>query len=300
MSKLLFLMAAASGLVYGGCFPISGSHIFGRDLVQADARFAALPATLIVGFPPPPGAQRVFHAADLQRIARANGVGGISFADICFELPMRRFTEAEALAAMRQALPMEATLKIVEVPALDVPAGAAEFPVEGIEPPTPAGGGIQLWRGYVRYAETRRISVWARVSLAVKVTAVVTDRDLPRDLPISASALRVETRLSQFDRLVPATRIEEVAGRIPKHALRAGSIIPMNALTEAPTVRRGDSVPVVVESGMAKLRFDAIAESSARDGDVIELRNPANGKVFKARLDPGPKAFLVISGGRSL
>ena len=42
------------------------------------------------------------------------------------------------------------------------------------------------------------------------------------------------------------------------------------------------------------LRFQAIAENTARDGDMVELRNPANGKTFKARLGSGPKVLVVI------
>ena len=300
MNKLLILMSVSAGLGCGTCLPITGGRILGRDLAMADARFAALPATLTVGFPPMPGAQRIYTAADLQHLARVNGIQPAGFTDICFELPMRRLAEADASAAMRRTLPAEAELKIVELAGVDVPAGTVEFPLEGIEPPTPSSHGIQLWRGYVKYAETRRVAVWARVEVTLRVTAVVAARDLAQGATISAASLCIETRTVPLDRTIPATRIEDVAGRMPKRALQAGSIVPLNVLAEAPTVRKGDSVPVVVESGMARLRFDAIAENAARDGDIVELRNPANGKTFKARLGAGPKALIVIPGERFL
>jgi flagella basal body P-ring formation protein FlgA len=300
MIRLLSLLSVSAGLVLAGCLPITGGSIVGRDLAMADARFAALPATMTVGFPPAPGAQRVYSAADLGHIARANGIQAADFGAICFELQMRRFAEADALTAMRSTLPAEAELKIVELAGVDVPAGTVEFPLEGIEPPTPSSHGVELWRGFVRYAETRRMSVWARVEVTVKVTAVVTDRDLPQDAKISAASLRIETRMRAFDHVAPATRIEEVAGRIPKRAVKAGSVIPLNALADAPTVRRGDPVSVVVESGLARVRFEAIAEHAARDGDMVELKNPANGKTFRGRLDPGSKVTVVIAGGQRL
>jgi flagella basal body P-ring formation protein FlgA len=300
MTRLLILISASAGLAWAGCLPVTGARILGRDLAKADARFAALPATLTVGFPPAPGAQRIFTAVDLRYLARANGIPAADFGAICFELPMRRFAEADAVAAMRRALPAEAELKIIELAATDVPVGTVEFPVEGIEPPTPFGHGVQLWRGYVKYAETRRVPVWARVEVTVRVTAVVAVRDLPQGATISAASLQIETRTVPFDRLIPATRIEDVAGRMPKRSLQAGAIVPLNLLADAPTVRKGDSVPVIVESGLARLQFEAIAESAARNGDIIELRNPANGKTFKARLDAGPKAVIVIPAGRQL
>jgi flagella basal body P-ring formation protein FlgA len=296
MTRLLISLWLSVGLASAGCLPISGGRILGRDLALADARFATLLATLTVGFPPAPGAQRIYTAAELQHLARANGIQAAGFSDICFELPMQRFAEADAVAAMRRTLPAEAELKVVELAGVDVPAGTVEFPVEGLEPPTPSSHGVQLWRGYVRYAETRRVSVWARVEVTVRVTAVVAGKDLAQGATIKAASLRMETKTTPFDRVNPATRIEDVAGRMPKRPLQAGSIVPLNVLAEAPTVRKGDSVPVIVESGMAWLRFEAIAESAARDGDIVELRNPANGKTFRARLDAGPKAVIVIPG----
>ena len=299
MTRILVLLFTGS-VVFAGCLPVAGNRILGRDLAAADSRFAAVPATTTVGFAPAPGARRVYSPADLKRIARANGMPVGDFSPFCFELPMKRLTEGEVLAAMQRSL-ADALLTIVELPSgRDVPAGPVEFPVEGIEPAPPSGDGARLWRGYVKYAETRRFPVWARVRIAVQWTAVVTDRDLPPDAPISLSALRIETRTEPFDRVVPATRIEQVAGCVPRRALKAGSVIPLNALTPASDVRRGDFVPVVVESGMARVRFEAIAESNARDGDIVELRNPANGKVFRARLDPGPGARVVIAGGGKL
>ncbi len=159
---------------------------------------------------------------------------------------------------------------------------------------------MQLWRGHVRYAETRLLAVWARVEVTAKFTAVVAGKDLPADAPIDAASLRVETLTGPIQREKLATRIEDVQGRIPKHALKGGSAIPVAILAEAPAVRKGDPVTVEVQSGLARLRFQAIADSAARDGDMLELRNPVSGKTFRARLGPGPKAVVVITPGQQL
>ncbi len=288
---------ASLGLVWAGCLPVSGNRILGSDLAAADARFAALPATLTIGFAPAPGAKRVYSGAELQRIARANGMTVADYGEICFALSMRQLTKESVGQAMRRSLPEGATLKVVETTNAAAPAGTIEFPLAGLEPPSPLTPGVQLWHGHVTYAETRQQPIWARVELSVTVTAVVAARDLAANKLIGAASLRIETRTGPLDRMKAATRIEDVAGRMPKRSLEAGSIVPLSVLAEAPTVRRGDAVEVEVQSGLARVRFEAVAENAAREGDIIELRNPANGKTFKARLEAGPRALVVIAGG---
>ena len=291
---------ACSAIAFAGCIPITGNRILGRDLAGADPRFSALPATLTVGYAPAPGTKRVFTPMELQRLANANRLPAAEYGDVCFELPMHHLTEEDATAAMRRSLPAEAVLKIVELQSLDIPAGMLEFPIETLEPTAVAMHGVQLWRGHVRYAETRLLAVSARVEVSMKFTAVVAGKDLAANAPIDADSLRIETMTGPIPREKSATRIEDVQGRLPKRALKAGSAIPIAILAEAPAVRKGDPVSVEVQSGLARLRFQAIADNAARDGDMVELRNPANGKTFKARLGPGPSALVVIAAGQQL
>ncbi len=55
---------------------------------------------------------------------------------------------------------------------------------------------------------------------------------------------------------------------------------------EAPPreVERGEVVAVEVRSGSALLKFDGTAESGGKTGDVVPVRNPANGARFRARV----------------
>jgi flagella basal body P-ring formation protein FlgA len=299
-TQCLLLGIACAGIAFAGCVPITGNRILGRDLAGADTRFSALPASLTVGYAPAPGTKRIFTPLELQRLAKANGIPAADYNDICFELPMRHLTEEDAAAAMRRSLPAEAVLKIVELESLDIPAGTLEFPIETLEPTAVATHGVQLWRGHVKYAETRLLAVSAQVEVTVKFTAVVAGKDLPANASIDAGSLRIETLTGMLQREKLATRIEDVQGRLPKRALKAGSAIPVAVLVEAPTVRKGDPVTVEVQSGLARLRFQAVADSAARDGDMVELRNPANGKTFKAKLGPGAKALVVIAAGQQL
>jgi hypothetical protein len=59
---------------------------------------------------------------------------------------------------------------------------------------------------------------------------------------------------------------------------------------------RGDTVPVEVHSGRAVIRFDAIAQKDVLADSIADLRNPATGRTFHARMD-GTKAVLIVGKG---
>jgi flagella basal body P-ring formation protein FlgA len=294
MKILLFLFPIISNVAFSACLPVGGERILGSDLALADTRFAALSATQIIGYAPAPGMKRIFAAAELGRIARANGIAVENPFEVCFELPMRRISIEEAAEAMRRSLPAGAELTVVELSKPEMPVGDLEFPLTGLDPAAAADHGVQLWRGSVKYGATKKLQIWARISVAQRLTAVVATRDLMENVPIDASALRMETWTGPIQHSQVALRIEEVLGRAPRRAVKAGSPIPLDLLDNAGVVRRGDAVRVEVRSGPARLVFDAIAEKQAKNGDTIELRNPSNGRIFRARIE-GSKAVIVIA-----
>ena len=251
LAQFVFSTVALPATCFGGCLPVTGNRILGRDLARADARFSALPADLTVGFAPSPGGSRIYPAAELERIARAHGILLPDAREICFELTMMQLKEDDVAAAMLRTLPSELKvtsqdLKILELSKSAVPAGELDFPLEGLEPAGPTTNGVQLWRGYVKYADTRKAVCWARVALNTHYTVVIADKDLPANTPLNAASLRLESRTGPFQRSKTATRIEEVAGRVADRAVRAGETIPLAILAVPPQVRRGDPVTVDV------------------------------------------------------
>jgi hypothetical protein len=188
--RALTVLIFVAAISRGACLPVVGSHIFGRDLAVAEPHFAALPATLEVGFPPAPGTRRVFITSELTRIARANGLSFVPSADICFELAMHDLLSDAALTAMQQTLP-SAQIKIVELQKTSVPEGALEFPAIGLEPER-RDIDTRLWRGFVRYAGTRREPVWARVTVSGVIQTTQTARPAITADVRSGDAVRVE------------------------------------------------------------------------------------------------------------
>lgn len=305
MKPFLFLPVVFCVGAWGACLPISGDHIAGRDLALVDPRFSSLPATLQIGYAPVPGVVRRFAATELQRIARANGIAPGYVSEVCFEVPMHAPADGEFVESMLRSLPLTSSLQLVDRGRAAIPVGRIEFPLSGLEPPAQGNGGVQLWRGFVQYTDTRRIALWARIAATVSYVTVIAVQDLAANVPIDAAALRTETRNGPVNRAAFAMRVEDVAGKIFQRPLKAGAEVPLSILDEPPTVRRGDSVSVEVQSGPAVLRFDAVAQASARAGEIAELRNPITGKIFHARISARPsangsKALIIVGRGPAL
>jgi flagella basal body P-ring formation protein FlgA len=290
--KAGLLFFAVGSVAMADCIPLAGDRIFGRDLANADPRFASLPASLVLGWAPPPGNRRTFTPTELTRIAKSNGIEPFARGEICFEIPLQKLNAAEVLNEMRVAVP-DAEVTVLEFSQGAVPAGKLEFPIAGLEPASASRPGDQLWRGFVRSSETKRTPVWARVRISQTLLTVVALKDLPANTPIQANSLRLEKRNAVAQNL--AGRLEDVQGHIPRRAIRADEPISLALLEKAPDVRRGEVIPVEVRSGSARLQLSAVAERDARSGEILELRNPSSGKTFRAKLT-GSRAVVLVGG----
>jgi flagella basal body P-ring formation protein FlgA len=286
------LTGLAAVTAHAACTPVTASRILAGDLAHADARYAALPAGLTVAFAPPPGGRRVFTAAELTRLARANGVAIESASDLCFEFPVHAITRDEVIAAIQHSLPANASVGILGLSTAEVPAGELEFPIGGLE--------RKHWSGFVVYAGNRRAAVWADVAISIPVTNLVAAMDLPADVTIEAAHLRIEKAQTADPREASILSLEEVRGLAPRSPIKAGAIIHRSDLVVPPAIRKGDAIRVEVQSGLAWLHFDAVAEAPARLGEMVELRSPVSNKIFKARLDSPSKAVVIVGAKREL
>lgn len=238
--KPLILMLVLLGAARAACFPIKGSRILGRNLAEAEPGFAGLPATLMLGYAPAPGNSRVFAVAELLRIARGNSIPFVPVGDICFDLPMRKVTEEEAVAAIRKSLPREATVKLIELQKILVPEGELEFPVEGLQPPTPLSGRTRLWRGNVRYSDTQKAPFWARV----EITSAGIDAESAGVEIRRGDAVRVEVECGRARLLLDAVALT---------GARAGELVdlrnPSSGKTFKARVVTGSLARVVLADG---------------------------------------------------
>lgn len=281
------------------CLPSHGDYILGSDLATADPRLSSLPQALQLGNAPLAGLSRTFTKAELQRIAHTNGiVTPDGFSEICFTLPVHDPEQSSFVDAMKLVLPQSVSIHIAEISHIQIPEGNMEFPLPALEP---AGiDGTRLWRGFVQYTHTRRTPIWARVLITATSTTVVPEKNLAPNTSINSSWLRVETRTGPWTQQSFATRIEEVAGHVVLRSIPAGTAIPLALIDTPPAIHRGDSVRVEIRSGSAVLHFDAIAQTSAHTGEVIDFRNPNTGRTFRARAEGSSKAVMILGKGPGL
>jgi flagella basal body P-ring formation protein FlgA len=216
-------------------------------------------------------------------------------ADLCFERLMEMLTADTLISAMRITPGFEqAQIDIVEFSRFAVPRGHLEFPREGLVGGSEPAAGA-LWRGFVRYGENRKFAIWARARISVSFRRVVAAANLSAGNPITPEQVRVEEYTALVPRQGQAQSVEQVAGRVPRRPVAAGSAICLYQLDEAKDIRRGDMVEIDVRSGTTRLSFVGRAETAGRVGENISIRNLSSGRTFRARVE-GKGAAVVTTG----
>ncbi len=294
MTAWLFLLTMLS---HPDCEIVTGEQILGADLARALPVFAGLPKDAVIGYSPAPGTRRVLHLPELQRIGAQHSIAVPDDSEACFQWKMQSITDDAIRAAIRESLNSpEARIEILARSKEPAPEGKLSFPQSGLSaasntnPSTPV-----TWRGYVQYTSARRFSVWARVKISASMPRVVAIEPLTPGKSIEKSQVRLETSDGFPLRNDAARSLEEVIGRTPRRAVRSGFPVLRSDLAEAFQVERGDTVEVTAVAGAAQLALQAVAEASGRQGDVISLRNPSSGKIFRARIEGKGRAIVLVT-----
>ncbi|HUB82898.1 MAG TPA: flagellar basal body P-ring formation chaperone FlgA [Bryobacteraceae bacterium] len=275
-------MMPLAAFALASCLAVSADsdQVLAGDLAAAVPGLAISAPQTPVALAPAPGVSRIFRTSELRRMAKRFAWDWQPDGDICVTRPVSPPDPTLFLAAMRKALP-SADISILDYSRQPVPAGQTEFPANSLRP----GSGGGLWMGFVRYAGTHRLPVWARVKILVPVTRVVATADLAPGRAIPANAVRVETRL-EFPPVGPVlASAGEAVGKWPRAIIRAGTPIGAAMLANPQVVARGDPVTVEVFNGAAHLELSALAEGSGAVGETIAVLNPDSHRRFMARVE---------------
>ena len=162
-----------------------------------------------------------------------------------------------------------------------VPAGALLFSISDLSSaPASDRGSTQLWRGHIRKSGRDDFPVWAKVRIVVSGTRAVATEQLLPGRPIERAQIRLESYQGPPGIPDPA----QIIGRAPRRPIAAGTAIEARFFEEPEEVQRGESVRVEVLSGRARLVLEGQAQSSGRRGEMVAVRNPSSGKIFRARV----------------
>lgn len=292
-------MMALAVWAAAACVAVEGDRILAGDLAAAAPWFAAMAPDTEVGYSPAPGARRTFPAAELARLTARHGASvgpraARELQEICVERVMEELAPETLLAAIGKAVAeAEAKIELVDWSRYPVPRGTLEFPRGGIS-------GLRdrhapfLWRGCVKYGAGRRFAIWARVRVTVRVNRVIAREPLPAGQPIRPEQLRVETSDVFPFAAPPASRLADVAGRVPRRSIAAGAAVLPGFLDAPREIHSGDVVAVAVSSGAARLTFEGRAEAGGRRGELILVRDPRTGKAFRARVESAGKVAVAV------
>ena len=261
------------------CHIVTDDVIRIRDVAAAEPAFSSVDGGSTLCYSPQPGATRVIHGAELDRLAQRYGLSGGDLRDVCFERPMRQLDTPALMTAFRQTLGIpNAEIELVDFSRFPAPTGDLVFPRSGLSltsSPSPS-----LWKGYVIYGSGHHFAVWARVRLHVRLNRVVATDNLIPGRPIREDQLRVEPLDGVPDALAPAQSLAEVTGKMLLRPVRRGSTVSLDDVSTAITVHRGDKVDSTFIAPGLHLHFEAAAEMDGRYGDRIRLRNLQSSQTF--------------------
>lgn len=266
------------------CLPLDGPKLLARHFVAASTEFAQLPPEVVLGYSPVPGVVRTVRPDELQRIATKHGLSLSNPSPVCFEWRMGSLDPARAEGAMRKSIPEEARLEVLEISRGAVPEGEIEFPLSMLK-----GG---FWRGYVQYGASRRFDVWARVRVSLTQSRVVAAVALKAGERIAPEQLRVE-QVDSSPEPGYVTRIDEAAGMVSKRSVAAGAPLIARMLDSAATVQKGDTVRLRSVAGAAQVTIEVNAQGAGKVGDFIPVKNPASGRVLRARVEKAGEVTVV-------
>ena len=226
----------------------SSDRILAGDLAAAFPEWAKVPPETPLALAPAPGVQRVFRLPELRRLAQLWNVVPLPEQELCMTRPVQVSTSARLLAAMQKELPA-AHIEILDFSRQPAPDGELVFPSAGLRQ-GPDGG---YWNGYVKYAGNRHFTLWARVRVLSAVPRVIAAVELKPGLLVDAAQVRSETR-EEIPAAGFATTIEEVAGKVLRRSVAAGTALRSEWLEPPKAVLRGETVQVEAINGAAHLK----------------------------------------------
>jgi flagella basal body P-ring formation protein FlgA len=215
-------------------------------------------------------------------IARANGQG-------------QPLTKEKVEAALRQHIisngpwkTENVELRIAPFQPLSVTAGPVSYrilkPTKGITP------GLHSFLVAAEIAGREEARLWIKADIRIFEEVVVTSYPLAHHEMVTAGNVRVERRDISALSGRPFARIADVEGQQAARAIEVNEVLTQKMIDRATLVRRGSQVSLLYETGSLRVEAPGIAHEGGKVGDLIQVKNPASGKLLRG----------VVLDGRSV
>ncbi len=88
----------------------------------------------------------------------------------------------------------------------------------------------------------------------------------------------------------------ELAGKCAVRPIEEGTVLAETMLAKPQDVERQQIVTVHIQFGAASIETQGVAIEGGREGEVIKVRNPKSGRIFRGRIN-APGVVTVVPGG---
>jgi flagella basal body P-ring formation protein FlgA len=170
-------------------------------------------------------------------------------------------------------------LRLLSFQAPALPAGALSLRV--LQPTTVASPGIQNFYLVAAVGGKDEVRFWVKAEIRAFERVVVASAPLDRQELIGANDVRLERRelVSRANR--PFTRLEDVIGKQPVRSIEANEILTSTTIERPTLMKRGSAITLVFDSGALRVETAGVAEESGKSGEMIQVKNPASGKILR-------------------
>jgi flagella basal body P-ring formation protein FlgA len=163
-------------------------------------------------------------------------------------------------SAQAQAAPLDGRLRL--------PACAAPLQASG---PTPNAG--NAWSVAVHCSQPSTWTLYVPVRASQHRQVVVLTRSLPPGLPIPADAVALQERDVGGLSYGYVGRAEDAVGKILRHPVPAGAALTPDAVALPASIRHGQAVTLLCQTGSFSVRADGKALSDGASGERIKAEN---------------------------
>lgn len=170
-------------------------------------------------------------------------------------------------------------LRVLPFQPVTIPAGQVSYRV--LQPARVAAPGAQSFLVVAEIAGREEARFWVKSEIRAFAQVVVASAPLARQELVSANDVRLERREVVGRGGRPFTRVDDVVGKQPTRAIEINEILTRNSIDKPVLMKRGSAITLVFETGSLRVETLGIAEEGGKIGELIQVKNPASGKMLR-------------------